>query len=206
MTTYKLHCFKESGNSYKVALALATLGVPWEKVNVDYFDGQTRQPSWRVQTNEMGEVPVLEADGRRLTQSGAILLDLAERFDALRLAEGERSEVLRWLLFDNHKFTANIASYRWLRTFAKPAPHEAVLAYMRQRTVAALEIVDCHLSTSRFIVGDRLTVADLSMVGYVYYPSEELGFDLRAEYAGIGAWMDRVAETPGWKPPYQLLA
>lgn len=206
MSAYKLHCFKESGNSYKVALALAILGVPWEKVNVDYFDGQTRQPSWRVQTNEMGEVPVLEVDGRRLTQSGAILLDLAERFDALRLAEAERSEVLRWRLFDNHKFTANIASYRWLRTFAKPAPHEAVLAYMRQRTVAALEIVDRHLTTSRFIVGDRLTVADLSMVGYVYYPSEELGFDLRAEYPGIGAWMDRVAETPGWKPPYQLLA
>lgn len=77
---------------------------------------------------------------------------------------------------------------------------------MRQRTIGALEIVDRHLSTSRFIVGDRLTVADLSMVGYVYYPPDELGFDLRTEYPAIGAWMDRVAETPGWKPPYQLLA
>ncbi|CAN7776246.1 glutathione binding-like protein [Variovorax sp. LjRoot175] len=206
MTTYRLHCFKESGNSYKVALALAIAGVTWEKVAVDYFDGQTRQPGWRSETNEMGEVPVLEIDGRRMTQSGVILLHIAEQFDGLHVEASERNEVLRWLLFDNHKFTANLASYRWLRTFAKPAPHEAVLAYMRQCTVAALDIVDRHLADSTFIVGNRLTVADLSMVGYVYYPADELGFDLRAEYPRVGAWMDRVAQTTGWRGPYELLA
>lgn len=206
MTTYKLHCFKESGNSYKVALALSIAGVHWQKVVVDDFDGQTRQPAWRAETNEMGEVPVLEIDGRRMTQSGVILLHLAEQFECLRVEDSERNEVLRWLLFDNHKFTANLASYRWLRTFAKPAPHEAVLAYMRQRTVAALAIAERHLATSAFIVGNRLTVADISMVGYVYYPKEELGLDLRAAYPRVKDWMARVAETRGWLEPYQMLA
>jgi glutathione S-transferase len=131
---------------------------------------------------------------------------LAERFERLRVNDSDLEEVLRWLLFDDHKFTANLASYRWLRSFATPVPHEAVLAYMQQHTVAALEIVERHLAKRLFIVGDRLSIADLSMVGYVYYPASELGFDLRVEYPHIGAWMDRVASTPGWRPPYELLA
>lgn len=205
MTNYKLHCFKESGNSYKVALALSIAGLQWEKVFVDYFNGETRQPAWRAAVNELGEVPVLEADGSRMTQSGAILMHLAEHSDALRLEDSERPEVLRWLLFDNHKFTANLASYRWLRTFASPAPHEAVLHYMRQRTVAAFDIVEHHLATSPYIVGNRLTIADISMAGYVFYPKEELGFDISTEHPKVWAWMRRVAETRRWSAPYQLL-
>lgn len=205
MTTYKLHCFKESGNSYKVALALSLARLPWNKVAVDYFGGETRLPTWRAEVNELGEVPVLEADGRKLSQSGVILLHLAEQVSALQLSEEERPEVLRWLLFDNHKFTANLATYRWLRTFATPAPHEAVLAFMRQRVASAFDIVEKHLSSQRFIVGDRLTIADLSLAGYVFYPKEELGFDIGAEYPNLSGWMGRIAQTPGWQAPYELL-
>lgn len=206
MTTYKLHCCKESGNSYKVALALTISGLAWEKVNVDYFGGETRQPAWRTAVNELGEVPVLEVEGgRRMTQSGAILMHLAERADSLRLTEDERGEVLRWLLFDNHKFTANMATYRWLRSYASPPPHEAVLAFMRQRAIGAFEIVDRHLAGQPFTVGHRLTIADISLAGYVYYPKEELGFDLRSDYPNLSAWMARVSETDGWQPPYKLL-
>jgi glutathione S-transferase len=87
MTMYRLHCFKESGNSYKVALALAIAGVPWDKVLVNYFDGQTRRPTWRADTNEMGEVPVLEVEGGRMSQSGVILLYFGRTVRALA---GER--------------------------------------------------------------------------------------------------------------------
>lgn len=205
MTNYKLHCFKESGNSYKVALALSIAGLEWEKVNVDYFNGQTRNPAWRAEVNEQGEVPVLEFDGHRMTQSGVILMHLSQQVECLGLAAGEREEALRWLLFDNHKFTANLASYRWLRTFAQPAPHEAVLAYMRQRTAATFDIVEHHLAGTPYIIGKRLTVADISMAGYVFYPKEELGFDIGAEYPRMSDWMARVAETPGWREPYAML-
>lgn len=205
MANYKLHCFKESGNSYKVALALSVAGLEWEKVDVDYFNGETRRPAWRAEVNEQGEVPVLEVEGRKMTQSGAILMHLSERVDALALAAFERDEVLRWLLFDNHKFTAHLATYRWLRTFAQPAPHEAVLLFMRQRTAAAFDIVEHHLANTPYIVGQRLTVADLSMAGYVFYPKEELGFDIAAAYPHMAAWMTRVAATPGWRAPYAML-
>jgi glutathione S-transferase len=126
MTTYRLHCFEESGKSYIVALALAIAGVTWEKVAVDYFAGQTGQSGWRSEINEMGEVPVLEIDGCRMTQSGVILLHIAEQFDGLRVEAGERKEVLRWLLFDNHKFTANLASYCRLRTPDWREPYEVL--------------------------------------------------------------------------------
>jgi glutathione S-transferase len=206
MTTYKLHCFKESGNSYKVALALSIAGQSWDKVVVDYLGGETRQPAWRTGVNELGEVPVLEVDGRKLSQSGVILLYLTEHLGALRLSEQERLEVLRWLLFDNHKFTANLATYRWLRTFASSAPHEAVLAFMRQRITSAFDIVENHLGTQRFIVGDRMTIADLSLAGYVFYPKGELGFDISTEYPNMSAWMERIAQMPGWQAPYELLS
>ncbi|WP_407713117.1 glutathione S-transferase family protein [Comamonas testosteroni] len=206
MTAYRLHCFKESGNSYKVALALSIAGLPCDKVVVDYFGGETRLQTWRTEVNELGEVPVLEVDGQKLTQSGVILLHLAEHVGALRLSEGERPEVLRWLLFDNHKFTANLATYRWLRTFATPTPHEAVLTFMRQRIASAFDIVEKHLSARRFIVGDRLTIADLSLAGYVFYPKEELGFDISTEYPNMYAWIERLSQTPGWQAPYALLS
>ena len=77
MTTYTLHCFKESGNSYKVALALTLAGLPWTKVDVDYFNGETRTAEWRASVNEQGEVPVLDVGTDRMTQSGAILMSLS---------------------------------------------------------------------------------------------------------------------------------
>lgn len=70
---YTLHGFSQSGNTFKVAFTLRALDVPWRAQFVDYFSGVVRTEAWREQVNEMGEVPVLEADGRRLTQSGAIL-------------------------------------------------------------------------------------------------------------------------------------
>jgi glutathione S-transferase len=74
---YKLHCVGGSGNAYKLALYLNCAGLDWEPVGVDFAGGQTRDASWRADTNAMGEDPVLEVDGRRMSQSGAILIWLA---------------------------------------------------------------------------------------------------------------------------------
>jgi glutathione S-transferase len=104
---YRLHGFCQSGNTYKVAFLLRALGQPWEPVFVDFMHGATRRPDWRETVNAMGEAPVLEADGRRLTQSGAILTWLADRHGAFGGRDAdERYEVLRWLLFDNHSSPA----------------------------------------------------------------------------------------------------
>ena len=108
---YRLHGFCQSGNTFKVAFLLRALGQPWEPVFVDYMRGTTHDAQWREAANEMGEVPVLEDGARRLTQSGLILTYLARKHGAFHgTGDDEQHEVLRWLLFDNHKFTSYFAA------------------------------------------------------------------------------------------------
>src|SRR5215510_4220931 len=97
MAQYRLHCFCQSGNSYKAALYLSCAGLDWEPVFVDFFKGATREAEWRSAVNEMGEAPVLETDGKKLSQSGAILSYLADQTGKFRPAgDAERLEALRW--------------------------------------------------------------------------------------------------------------
>jgi glutathione S-transferase len=191
-----------------VAFLLRALRQPWEAVFVDYMQGgQTRQPQWRESINEMGEAPVLELeDGRRLTQSGAILTWLAERHGAFggRNAD-EKYDVLRWLLFDNHKFTSYFATYRFMKAFGSSAPDPAVMAFLRGRIDGAFSIADKHLARSAFVVGDEPTIADMSMSAYLFFPTAESGIDVAAQYPNIGAWLRRVKEIPGWGDPYEVL-
>ncbi|MBB1630795.1 glutathione S-transferase family protein [Cupriavidus sp. UME77] len=207
-TEYLLYGFAQSGNTYKVALLLETVGVQrgrklWTPRFVDYFNGETHTPEYRA-INEMGEAPVLEFDGQRLSQSGAILDLLAQRLDIYGPAsEAERSEVLRWLLFDNHKFTSYTATYRFLRTFTK-APDPAVLQFLRQRCEGAWNVLNAHLSGRAYVLGERLTIADFSLAGYVFY-DDEIGVHWRKEYPQLHAWTERLRALPGWRHPYDLL-
>ena len=206
MAEYKLHCFCQSGNAYKVALMLNCAKADWEPVFVDFFKGATREAAWRESVNEMGEVPVLEHKGRKLAQSGVILTYLADALGKFGPAsKDEGLEILRWMLFDNHKFTSYFATYRFLRALAPQAPDPAVLAFLKGRFEAAAAIVDKHLKASKFLVGDRPTIADFSLVGYMFYPVEEHGFDFAKTHPGIAQWLGRIRELPGWKGPYDLL-
>ncbi len=206
MAEFKLHCFAQSGNAFKVAQLLSCAGADWEPLFVNYMKGATSAPAWRDTLNEMGEVPVLEHAGRRLSQSGVILNYLADRLGRYGgRDEAERLEIWRWILFDNHKFSSYFVSHRWLLSFAKTAPKPDVLAYLRGRIDAAFAIVDKHLEGRDFILGDRLTIADFSMVGYLYFPPEETGYDLPRSHLNIAAWADRIAREPGWRHPYDML-
>lgn len=202
---YRLHCVGGSGNSFKVALFLNCAGLDWEPVGVDLAGGENGTAEWRTATNAMGEVPVLEWGGRRMSQSGAILSWLAETHGVFSPADAdERFEAMRRLLFDNHKFTGSYALHRNLFSKAQE-PHPAVLAYMRGRVESAFSIVDKHLARRRFMLGGRPTIVDFSLAGYVYYPTRETGIDLAAAYPAIDAWRGRVAALPGWKPPYEMM-
>jgi glutathione S-transferase len=199
---YVLHCFGESGNSYKAALMLEMCGCDWRPRFVDYFEGETRGDAFRA-INEMGEAPVLEHNERRLSQSGVILTYLAERTGRfVWRSETERFETLRWLLYDNHKFTSYFATLRFMVGIQKSGENAAT-EFLRTRATTAFGIVDRHLATRPFMVGDEPTIADLSMAGYMYYP-EETGID-RGAYLHLEAWTRRVAALPGWKHPYELM-
>ena len=206
MAEFKLHCFAQSGNSYKAALMLALTGADWEAVPVDFFNGETRTPAWRDANNELGEAPVLEHGGKRFSQSGVILTYLSRHLGKFGPKdEAEELEVLRWMFFDNHKFTNFLAVYRFMNSFMPQAPDPAVLKFLRGRADTAYGIVDKHLATQDFIAGPRLTIADMSLAGYVFYPPEEMGFDIKETHPHIDAWRERIKAMPGWVDPYALM-
>jgi glutathione S-transferase len=202
----RLHCFCQSGNSFKAAFALRAMGLPYESVLVDFMNGQTRDAAWRSQVNAMGEAPVLDDGPLRLTQSGVILTHLARKSG--RFAgrdEGEQQEVLRWLLFDNHKFTSYFATYRFMKAFAATAPDPAVLAFLKSRIDSAYGIVDKHLARHEWLVGEVPTIAEFSLSGYLFYPVDESGIDVAASYPHIAAWLQRLRRIDGWGDPYAVL-
>lgn len=203
---YRLHGFCQSGNTFKVAFLLRQLGVPWQAVHVDYMNGVTRTGDWRDATNAMGEVPVLDDGPKRLTQSGVILSYLAAKHGAYGgTTDDAKLEVLRWLFFDNHKFTSYFASYRFMKAFGATAPDPAVMAWLRGRIDGAFGIVDKHLAGRSFLVGDEPTIADFSLCAYLFYPVDESGIDVPALFPQIGAWLERLRALPGWGDPYAIL-
>ncbi|MFW2542315.1 glutathione S-transferase family protein [Primorskyibacter sp. 2E107] len=203
--TMKLHCFGESGNAYKAALALELSGLDWETVHVDFFGGATRTAEYLSGVNEMGEVPVLEDGGTRLTQSGVIQMYVTEKSGRFGGTTPEEArEVMRWMFWDNHKMSSQAGMTRFLMNFLpeekRPAP---VIQFMQGRLKAAYKVLDTHLDGRDWIVGDGVTNADLSCCGYLYYP-EPFGF-VRGAWANIDRWLSNIEALPGWKHPYDLM-
>ena len=202
--TIKLHCFGESGNAYKAAITLELSGLEWEPVFVDFFNGETRTPEFRA-LNPMGEVPVMIDGDVTLTQSGVMQDYISSKTGKMGgRSANERREILRWQFWDNHKMSSQVGVLRFLMNFVPENKRPAeVIEWLQGRMKAALKILDTELATSDWLVGEELTVADLSCCGYLFYP-EPFGFD-RADWPHIDAWLTRISDTPGWKPPYDLM-
>lgn len=201
MAEYNLHCFAQSGNAYKVALPLELAGADWAPLFVDFFKGGARSPEY-TEKNIMAEVPVLEHAGNTLSQSGVILDYLTETLG--KYAPSDKREALRWILWDNHKLTANMATWRFLRNFApEKMRNPDVIGFQKARAVGALKVLNAHLDGRDWIVGDAMSTADFSCVGYMYY-TDEYDFDW-SEVPNVVAWRDRIAALPGWKHPHDLM-
>lgn len=202
MAEYVVYGFAQSGNSYKPALYLELAGADWASRFVDFFNGEARTPAYR-KINVMGEVPVLVHKGRQISQSGVILDYLIEQLGKFGWKDdSERREILRWLLWDNHKLTSYTATFRFMNKLM-PNPDPAVLAEFRKRSEASWKILDTHLSGRSHVVGDRLTIADISICGYLFF-DDDLGVDWN-QYPNIRDWLARIRAVPGWKHPYDLL-
>lgn len=203
--TIKLHCFGESGNAYKAALALELSGLEWDAVYVDFFNGETRTEAYRSNINEMGEVPVMIDGDIHLTQSGVIQSYVTEKTGKFGgTTRAEERDVLRWVLWDNHKLSSQAGMTRFLMNFLPEdkRPLEAI-GFVQGRLTAAYGVLDAHLKDRDWIVGNGITNADLSCCGYLYYP-EPFGFD-RTEWPNIDAWLERLSNVDGWKHPYDLM-
>lgn len=203
--TATLYCFGESGHSYKAALALTLTGCDWAPRFVDFFNGETRSPAFRA-LNPMGECPVLVDGDEVLTQSGNILYHIAAR-TGLLVGEtpAEQKEVWRWVLWDNHKLSSQAGTCRFLMNFLPPEKRpQEVIAFIQGRLRAAYGVLNDQLATRDWVAGTRrISAADLSCCGYLYYP-EPFGFD-RRDWPHIDRWLGRISALPGWKAPYDLM-
>lgn len=203
--TIKLYCFGESGNSYKAALTLQLADLEWEPIFVDFFNGETRTPEFR-EINEMGEAPVMVDGDITLTQSGVIQDYVSSKSGKLGgKSAAERREILRWLFWDNHKMSSQAGMTRFLINFlpADKRPSDDVISFAQGRLKTAYKTLEDALSNRQWLVGDRITIADIACCGYLYYP-EPFGFD-RKDYPNIDGWLDRIAAQDGWKAPYDLM-
>ena len=202
--TLRLHCMGESGNSYKAALALELSGLDWAPVYVDFFNGATRQPDFRSDVNEMGEVPVLVDGDLRLSQPGAIQAYITDKSGKFGGAADEKYEVLRWVLWDNHKLSSQAGVTRFLMNFLPEDKRpESVIKWLQGRLKSAYRTLDTHLDGRDWIVGQGLTMADISCCGYLFYP-EPFGFT-RSDWPNIDRWLGNIEALDGWKHPYDLM-
>jgi glutathione S-transferase len=187
-----------SGNCYKVRLLLAHLGVVYERRVVDVVDRSDRvellgdlNPALRVPT-------LVLDDGRPLAESNAILFYFAEGTPYLPEDRYELAQVLQWLFFEQYSHEPNIAVVRFWVRYSDAPPADAEVEIRRRAGYAALDAMERHLSSRSFHVGERFTIADISLYAYTHVAAEG-GFDL-AGYPAIGAWLDRVAGQSGHEP------
>ena len=168
MADYQLYCFAQSGNAYRAALMLNLIGAKWEPIWVDFFAGLIqRTPEYRGDVNEMGEVPVLIDGAKKLTQSAVILTYLARKSGKfLPKGEDEEFEALRWMIFDNQKVNGFLGPYRFVKTLSGN-PDPGALNFLKPRIENVLKIVNQRLEGRQFLLGDKPTVADISMCAYL---------------------------------------
>lgn len=201
----KLYCFGESGHSYKAALALQLAGIDWTPIFVDFFNGETRSEQYRNQVNKMGEAPVLVDGDIKLTQSGVIQNYLYNRTGKHGgKDEAEKLEILRWILWDNHKFSSFAGNTRFLMNFfPKDKRPQPVIDFNLARLKSSYGILENALTDKDFLVGNKISHADMTCCAYLYYP-EPFGFE-RDDWPNIDRWLGNISTTPGWQHPYDLM-
>jgi glutathione S-transferase len=195
----RLHDFLDSGNGYKVRLLLGQLAIPYEYVEVDILAGKSRTPEF-LRKNLNGRIPLLELeDGRRLAESNAILCYLAHGTPFLPEDRWTHAQTLQWLFFEQYSHEPNIATSRfWLRHSEFDSHRRRVFAEKHQAGIAALGVMEKHLTLQPFFVAGRYTIADIALYAYTHVAGEG-GFDL-SPYPAIRMWLERVRNQPGHKP------
>ncbi len=189
-----LYDSQTSGNCYKARLLLHRLGIPFERIAVDTRHKEGRSPLLGDK-NPALRVPVLQLDdGRHLAESNAILWFLADGTDYLPTEAFERATVLQWMFFEQYDHEPNIAVVRH-RTLLGHLDDYPDTAERQDRGYAALGAIETHLEERTFFVGERASIADISLYAYTHV-ADEGGFDL-SRYPAINVWLARVAAQPG---------
>ncbi|WP_462379270.1 glutathione S-transferase family protein [Pseudomonas sp. Marseille-QA0892] len=187
-----------SGNCYKVGLLLSLLERPYEWVDMDVLGGETRTDQFRAK-NPNAKIPVVELDdGRTLWESNAILFYLAQGTPLLPQDPWLQAQVLQWQFFEQYSHEPYIAVARFINIYlGMPAERKAEFDDKQAGGYQALDVMEAQLQKHSFLVGDRFSIADISLYGYTHVAGEG-GFDL-SRYPAIQAWIARIEALPGYR-------
>jgi len=192
----RLYDYTASANCYKARLLLAQLGRQYERVAIDIFGGDTLTCEF-ADINPMRSTPVLESDdGRYLQESNAILWYLADGTELLPDDPVERAHVLKWLILEQTDVMPGIGGLRFRLLTERWTPDDPAAVQRRELGLEALAMLDKHLRDTEFFVGDRYSIADISVYGYTH-TAPEAGYEL-GDFAAVAAWLHRVEEQPGF--------
>lgn len=192
---YRLYEMGDSGNCYKVRLLFNQLELPYERVPTDIFNGESRTAEF-LSLNPNGKVPLLVLpDGRPLAESNAILCYLADGSGLLPVESYAHGKVLQWLFFEQYSHEPFIATNRfYIHLLNDPEAYAAQIEANHPRGLAALAVMERHLETSCYFVGDDYSIADIALYAYTHV-AHQGNYDL-GDSPNVRAWLGRVSGQP----------
>ena len=194
-----LHEFSLSGNCYKVRLTASLVGAHLERREYDIMKGETRTPEFLANVNANGRIPVLQVGDRFIPESNAACYYVAEGSSLIPTERFDHADLLRWMFWEQYNHEPNIATARyWLRHGHLTPSREPLFAQKRLAGYAALGVMEGHLASRTFFVGERYSIADIALYAYTHV-GDQGGFELK-RYPAVCAWLDRVRAQPGHVP------
>lgn len=185
-----------SGNCYKLVLCCRALGIRFDWKRIDILRGESRTAEF-LRLNPNGRIPLLvTTDQQSLAESNAILHYLADGSELIPAEPWTHAQMLQWQFFEQYSHEPAIAVARYLQRYlGLPDSEKARHAACLPKGYAALDVMEQHLATRAFFVGERFSLADISLYAYTHV-ADEGGFSLN-DYPHIRAWIARVQDQPG---------
>lgn len=193
----KLYGSDQSGHSYKVRLFLQLAQIEHEYVWVDLMKARKARPADFMAASKHGEVPVLIDGDATICQSNVILQHLADKFEVYN---GDY-EVAEWLSWESNRIGFSLPNYRFARIWQKPP--QDVMDFLLSRLMFDLKILNKHLDGKDYLVGDSLTIADLSNSAYLFW-LDDVEINV-ADYPNIERWLNNIAALPHYKTAPELM-
>ncbi|MCQ8848562.1 glutathione S-transferase [Alteromonas sp. 76-1] len=190
---------KRSGNCYKLQLLLALLGKACEWVDVDILKGECRTDTFLAKSPN-GKIPILELDdGRVLSESNAIMHYLASGSTFIPTSPFTFATLLQWQFFEQYSHEPYIAVARYINLYlGLPEDRKAEYEAKQAGGYRALEVMDKQLNQTPFLLGNQISLADISLFAYTHV-AHEGGFDLAA-YPAIRNWITLIRDQKGFIP------
>jgi glutathione S-transferase len=193
-----LHEDASSGNCYKARLTAAIVGKPIDRRGYDILQGGTRTSGFLENVNANGRIPVLQVGTRFIPESNAICYYLAEGSTLIPSDPLDHADMLHWMFWEQYNHEPNIATLRfWMREM-KPENLTDIqrlqMSGKRHAGNAALKLMDDHLGSHEWFVGDTTTLADICLFAYTHV-AEQADFDLK-RYPNVSRWIERMKGHP----------